>query len=85
MSDIAKTDTLKTDKVTDDKSKTKNTSLAEASDKDNAPQKKHTNAPSSPPKTEDELKKMPKEYGGPKGPEPTRYGDWEVDGRCTDF
>jgi hypothetical protein len=28
---------------------------------------------------------MPKEFGGPKGPEPTRYGDWEVKGRCTDF
>lgn len=27
----------------------------------------------------------PGEVGGPKGPEPTRYGDWEVDGRCTDF
>jgi hypothetical protein len=27
----------------------------------------------------------PKEIGGPKGPEPTRYGDWEVNGRCTDF
>lgn len=27
----------------------------------------------------------PKEVGGPKGPEPTRYGDWEVGGRCTDF
>ena len=26
-----------------------------------------------------------KEQGGPKGPEPTRYGDWEKDGRCTDF
>jgi hypothetical protein len=26
-----------------------------------------------------------KEIGGPKGPEPTRYGDWEVNGRCTDF
>jgi Protein of unknown function (DUF1674) len=25
------------------------------------------------------------EIGGPKGPEPTRYGDWEVGGRCTDF
>jgi anti-sigma regulatory factor (Ser/Thr protein kinase) len=29
--------------------------------------------------------KMPKETGGPQGPEPTRYGDWEVNGRCTDF
>ncbi len=27
----------------------------------------------------------PKEYGGPKGPEPTRYGDWEKRGRCIDF
>jgi hypothetical protein len=27
----------------------------------------------------------PKEIGGPKGPEPTRYGDWERNGRCIDF
>jgi hypothetical protein len=27
----------------------------------------------------------PGEVGGPKGPEPTRYGDWEKGGRCTDF
>ena len=25
------------------------------------------------------------EIGGPKGPDPTRYGDWERDGRCVDF
>jgi hypothetical protein len=25
------------------------------------------------------------EKGGPKGPEPTRFGDWEKDGRCFDF
>jgi hypothetical protein len=25
------------------------------------------------------------ETGGPKGPEPTRYGDWERNGRCIDF
>ena len=25
------------------------------------------------------------EIGGFKGPEPTRYGDWEHNGRCTDF
>lgn len=29
--------------------------------------------------------KLPKEIGGTKGPEPTRYGDWEKNGRCTDF
>mgnify|MGYP005690886639 FL=1 len=28
---------------------------------------------------------LPKEIGGPKGPEPTRYGDWEKNGRCSDF
>lgn len=29
--------------------------------------------------------KIPAEINGPKGPEPTRYGDWEQKGRCTDF
>ncbi|MBX5462917.1 MAG: DUF1674 domain-containing protein [Steroidobacteraceae bacterium] len=27
----------------------------------------------------------PVEIGGPTGPEPTRYGDWEKKGRCIDF
>jgi hypothetical protein len=27
----------------------------------------------------------PPEFGGPEGPEPTRYGDWERNGRCVDF
>ncbi len=26
-----------------------------------------------------------KETGGPSGPEPTRYGDWERKGICVDF
>ena len=30
-------------------------------------------------------KKTVREIGGPKGPEPTRYGDWEVKGRVSDF
>jgi hypothetical protein len=25
------------------------------------------------------------EVGGPQGPEPTRFGDWERNGRCIDF
>jgi len=29
--------------------------------------------------------KPPLEIGGPKGPEPTRYHDWERNGRCIDF
>ncbi|WP_037412289.1 DUF1674 domain-containing protein [Silanimonas lenta] len=27
----------------------------------------------------------PREYGGRDGPEPTRFGDWEKNGRCIDF
>jgi hypothetical protein len=27
----------------------------------------------------------PLEIGGRAGPDPTRYGDWEKDGRCIDF
>ena len=27
----------------------------------------------------------PKEIGGRQGPDPTRFGDWEKDGRCIDF
>jgi len=27
----------------------------------------------------------PKEVGGPKGPDPTRYGDWEKKGIASDF
>lgn len=30
-------------------------------------------------------KELPPELGGPKGPEPTRYGDWEVKGIVSDF
>jgi len=26
-----------------------------------------------------------REIGGPPGPEPTRFGDWERRGRCIDF
>ncbi|AMN47313.1 hypothetical protein ACG33_09440 [Steroidobacter denitrificans] len=26
-----------------------------------------------------------REHGGPEGPEPTRFGDWEKAGRCIDF
>lgn len=25
------------------------------------------------------------EFGGRKGPEATRYGDWEMNGKCVDF
>ncbi len=28
---------------------------------------------------------LPPEKGGPKGPEPTRFGDWEKKGIASDF
>jgi hypothetical protein len=38
-----------------------------------------TPTPGSPPP------QLPTEWGGREGPEPTRYGDWEKNGRCIDF
>lgn len=35
--------------------------------------------------TDSDATERPTEIGGQKGPEPTRYGDWERGGRCTDF
>jgi hypothetical protein len=37
--------------------------------------------PAKPARTPDRAK----EIGGPQGPEPTRYGDWEINGRVSDF
>jgi hypothetical protein len=37
------------------------------------------------PETKPVETKPPKEFGGPQGPEPTRFGDWEKNGRCSDF
>ena len=53
-----------------------------------------TLAPKAAPKTAPAAAKAPsaaapapkaKEIGGPSGPEPTRYGDWERKGICVDF
>lgn len=33
----------------------------------------------------DKAPPKPREIGGPKGPEPTRYGDWEINGLAADF
>jgi len=35
--------------------------------------------------TATKAEERPKELGGPSGPEPTRYGDWERKGICVDF
>lgn len=37
------------------------------------------------PSAADAAQARPPEFGGREGPEPTRYGDWEKNGRCVDF
>jgi hypothetical protein len=39
----------------------------------------------SPPVPEPAEPEESEEFGGPKGKEPTRYGDWENSGICRDF
>ncbi len=51
---------------------------------------KQDSKPEAPPepriwKAPDSKAEPPREIGGRKGPEPTRYGDWEKNGRCIDF
>ena len=36
-------------------------------------------------RAKEDKKQLPPELGGPKGPEPTRYGDWERKGIAVDF
>ncbi|HMD28581.1 MAG TPA: DUF1674 domain-containing protein [Steroidobacteraceae bacterium] len=47
---------------------------------DNIPSDPQTPLPSGVP-----LPDAPREIGGRDGPEPTRFGDWELRGRCIDF
>jgi len=42
------------------------------------------NAPPTAPAPPEKPKKV-EEIGGPPGPEPTRYGDWQFNGKVTDF
>ena len=50
-----------------------------------APQSAQNGAAAAPQTPDSDHAERPKELGGPKGPEPTRFGDWERDGRCVDF
>lgn len=49
-------------------------------------QSANESAPPEPVKTGSaERERAVREIGGRPGPEPTRYGDWEKNGRCIDF
>ena len=41
--------------------------------------------PSAVPAATGNVRPAEREIGGPSGPEPTRFGDWERKGRCIDF
>jgi len=52
------------------------TGMAKTASKNERPAKKPSTKP---------VPVKAKETGGPAGPEPTRFGDWERGGRCVDF
>ncbi len=49
------------------------------------PDPKTTATPAAEPDPKPAAPMPPKEIGGPTGPEPTRFGDWERKGRVSDF
>ena len=49
------------------------------------PDPKPAATPAAQPDPKPAAPKLPKEIGGPTGPEPTRFGDWERKGRVSDF
>jgi len=50
---------------------------AQGNNRKSPPDKKNAKAAAS--------ESPPREVGGRDGPDPTRYGDWEKNGRCIDF
>lgn len=58
---------------------------AEAAPVDTRPVDPRTGKPLAPAQPAVKLTQAPGEEDGPKGPEPTRYGDWERKGIVSDF
>ncbi len=52
---------------------------------DKKPDGTGTEKPAAPTPVPPEKPKKVEEIGGPPGPEPTRYGDWQFKGKVTDF
>jgi len=52
---------------------------------DKKPTASETAKPEAPKRVPPEKPKKVEEIGGPPGPEPTRYGDWQFNGKVTDF
>lgn len=56
------------------------TSMSQADEQVEVAEQELTPAPRLPATLE-----PPREIGGRQGPDPTRFGDWELRGRCIDF
>lgn len=54
-------------------------------EKEQKPDQNAIEGPQSQDGKADRAEKKPVETGGRKGPEPTRYGDWEKNGIISDF
>jgi hypothetical protein len=52
---------------------------------DKKPSASEAAKPEPPKSVPPEKPKKVEEIGGPPGPEPTRYGDWQFNGKVTDF
>ena len=59
--------------------------LVAMTDTPNKPAPETTPKPAPDPPPKPQPARLPKEIGGPAGPEPTRFGDWERKGRVSDF
>lgn len=49
------------------------------------PAKPEAAKPAAKPEPSKKAEEKVVEIGGPPGPEPTRYGDWQFNGKVTDF
>lgn len=54
-------------------------------DNEPAPSETPKSEPAKPAASEKAKARKVEEIGGPPGPEPTRYGDWQFNGKVTDF
>lgn len=60
--------------------------LGDLDPREDRPESTHAGVDASPPPAPGiAAAGTPAEVGGRDGPEPTRYGDWEKNGRCIDF
>jgi hypothetical protein len=59
--------------------------LKNSNSNDSAAASKPDNEPDHNVEQDSDVTDRQKEIGGRDGPDPTRYGDWEKNGRCVDF